>query len=507
MTAAFKRPSQTKIVATVGPACDSAEKLRELIVAGVDVFRVNTAHGTLDEHQRRVETIRAASGALGMPVAILVDLPGPKMRLGELPGGVLECVPGSALKIIRGRPPAAADELTTTYEPLIDEVRPGDRIMLADGTVGLAVERVERDTAFCRVVQGGPIRSRQGLNLPGIRLSAPALGPDDRVRARWAVQAAADYVGLSFVRAAADVQELREFLAAEKAACPSPGLSAQPSGSTAGKPAVAPCAAEGDDVAPPQIIAKIEKPEALDQLDAILAAADGIMVARGDLGVEIDIAELPIVQKRIVAACRRARKPVIVATQMLESMRTERLPTRAEATDVANAILDGADACMLSGETAIGEHPRETVEMMHRIALATEPILRQRSAEAVAPAGDSIADAVTAAAGRLAEQVGAKAIVVASATGQTALSVAKQRFLVPALGVSNSPATLRRMCLYWGVIPLPNAPADEPRQLLEHVCRRGREAGWLTPGDRILLVFSTRMSAGRHNGILVHQVD
>ena len=229
--------------------------------------------------------------------------------------------------------------MTATYETLIDELHPGDRVMLADGAVELRVENKTADAAVCRVVQGGTFRSRQGINLPGVKLSAPALGEKDRDNARWAAAAGVDYLGLSFVRKVEDVQDLKSLLQSAGGTC--------------------------------RVIAKIEKPEALEMLDAIVAAADGIMVARGDLGVEIDIAQVPLVQKRIIALCNRARKPVIIATQMLESMHHSRLPTRAEVTDVANAILDGADACMLSGETAVGEYPREAVEMMHRIALAT----------------------------------------------------------------------------------------------------------------------------------------
>ncbi len=339
-------PSQTKIVATLGPASSDPAKLAELIQAGVDVFRINTAHGTREEHQAAVDKVREASRAANCPIGILVDLAGPKIRLGELPGGSVSCKTGDVLTFIRGESAGQAGQMTATYETLIDELDPGDRVMLADGAVELRVDSKSADAAVCRVVQGGIFRSRQGINLPGVKLSAPALGEKDRDNARWAAAAGADYLGLSFVRKVEDLQDLKSLI---KAA----------GGSS-------------------RVIAKIEKPEALEILDAIIAAADGIMVARGDLGVEIDIARVPLVQKRIIALCNQARKPVIIATQMLESMHHSRLPTRAEVTDVANAILDGADACMLSGETAVGEYPLETVEMMHRIALATEPLLRQR---------------------------------------------------------------------------------------------------------------------------------
>jgi len=472
-----QRPSQTKIVATIGPAVAEESILKGLIAAGVDVFRINTAHGDRREHQARLEQIRRAATELGQPIGVLVDLAGPKIRLGELPGGQLECSSDDRFRFVRGRP-AGPGELDTTYEPLVDELSEGDRLMLADGTVTVLVEAVGDDWAQCRVVQPGVIRSRQGVNLPGVRLSVPTLGEADRQNAFWAAGNGVDFLGLSFVRSAGDVRQLKELLESR-------GYDAQ-------------------------VIAKIEKPEALDQLDQIVEAADGVMVARGDLGVEIDIARVAVVQKEIIAACNRRRKPVIIATQMLDSMQRSRLPTRAEVTDVANAILDGADACMLSGETAIGKYPREAVEMMHRIALATEPLCGQRRPTAPPEFGEAlnpITEATVASAGRLAEQLDAKMVVVATSSGQTALSLSKNRYFVPTLGVSDSAATLRRMCLYWGVIPLSGAPAGDSRRLLEYVVQRGRAGGFLSRGDRIVLVTGTGLSMTAHNMIVVHELD
>ncbi len=473
------RPSNTKIVATIGPASDAPSQLVDLILAGVDVFRINTAHGQLADHQRRVAAVRTAEQASGRPVAILLDLAGPKMRLGELPDGQLECVPNDTLRFVRGQSSTDPKRLVTTYEPLVDELQPGDRVMLADGMVSLLVEGKEPDAAVCRVVQGGLIRSRQGVNLPGVKLSVPALNEKDVEVAHWAASAEVDFLGLSFVRRPEDIDQLRAIL--------------QEHHSTV------------------QIIAKIEKPEAVANLEAIIAASDGVMVARGDLGVETDIARVPLVQKEIIAACHRARKPVITATQMLESMHHSRLPTRAEASDVANAILDGADACMLSGETAIGEYPRETVEMMHRIALATEAVARLRpllpDPDLSAPNVNPITEAVTHAAGEIAEQVGAKMLLVVSASGQTALSISKNRNFVPTLGVSPSQATLRRMCLYWGVIPLANAPTDDTSQLVRYVAQRGLEASLLVPGDRMVVIAGTGLRSTRHNVLFVHELE
>jgi len=474
-----RRPSYTKIVATVGPACGRLEQLVELIQAGVDVFRINTAHGDREEHDARVRLIREASRRADQLVGILVDLAGPKIRLGELPGDRFQCEPGDRVRLVRGQRPAGPGELTTTYPALLDELEVGNRVVLADGTVSLVVEQLEPDAATCRVVQGGVLRSRQGVNLPGVKLSVPALGERDRQTAAWAASADIDFIGLSFVRTAEEVRQLQALIEGQ--------------GSEA------------------QVVAKIEKPEAVENLDQIVQAADAIMVARGDLGVEIDIAEVPVVQKRIITACSRYRKPVIVATQMLDSMQHSRIPTRAEATDVANAILDGADACMLSGETAIGRYPREAVEMMHRIAVATET-LRYRAQREMPPDSvpaelNEITEATTCAAGRLAEYLHARTMVVASASGRTALTASKNRRFVSIIGVSDSETTLRRMCLYWGVIPLPGAPVEDREQLLGYVIEQGRAAGYLGPGDRLILLAGTGLSTTRHNAILVHEIE
>ncbi len=474
-----QRPSQTKIVATIGPASGSPECVGELIQAGVDVFRINTAHGDLHEHQTRLDTIRSLSRELSHPVGVLADLAGPKIRLGELPGGQLECPLDAELTFVRGRRPGDPTEVTTTYDPLVDELSPGDRVMLADGIVSLVVVATGPDYARCRVVQPGLIRSRQGVNLPGVKLSAAALGEVDRRNAVWAAQNGVDFVGLSFVRKPDEVVELKSLLKSH-----------------------------GADA---QVIAKIEKPEALERLEEIVRAADGVMVARGDLGVETDIASLAMAQKRIIGLCSRLHKPVIIATQMLDSMQHSRLPTRAEVTDVANAILDGADACMLSGETAIGQYPVESVKMMHRIALATEPIYRERpplpAPDFEAEGINRITEATSYYAGRLAEQVDAKMVVVASASGATALSLSKYRKFVPTVGISESETTLRRMCLYWGVFPIAVAPTGSPEEILCYVAQRGREAGFVGPGDRIVLIAGTGLRVSRHNMIVVHEAD
>ncbi len=474
------RPSQTKIVATIGPACASLERLIELIRAGVDVFRINTAHGNAAEHRRRLELVREASRAAGLPVAVLVELHGPKIRLGPLPNDKLELVAGSLVRFLRpgATAPPGAPALSSSYDRLVDELNRGDRIVLADGLVSLSVESLEPQWANCRVVQGGLVRSNQGVTLPGVKLAVPALGPADRDRAEWAAAAGAEFVGLSFVRSPEDVDELRRLIKSVGAST--------------------------------HIVAKIEKSEAVENIEQIVRAADAVMVARGDLGVEIDIASVPVVQKQIIATCRRYCKPVIVATQMLESMHHSLLPTRAEATDVANAILDGADACMLSGETAIGDYPLESVQMMHRIALATERIGRwpvHRPAPGRLEGVNEVTPATCYAAGQLAEQLGAKLLLVCTETGTTARVLAQQRWLTPIVAASPRQATLRTLCLCWGVIPLQDAPAGSQEALLEYVVGYGRAAGLIEPGDRLVFIGRLPPSPSRHNMVVVHQVN
>ncbi|MBI2826135.1 MAG: pyruvate kinase [Planctomycetia bacterium] len=470
--------ARTKIIATVGPACREDAQLAGLYEAGVDIFRLNTAHGNQSDHEATIAAIRRTSQRVKMPIGALVDLAGPKIRLGELAGGQVDCRLGATFRFVRGASASRPDELVTTYDRLLDELEEGRSIMLADGTVSMLVEKLSPDAATVRVTQQGSIRSRQGVNLPGARISLPAMSDADRQYAAWAAAQGADFVGLSFVRSPDDVRQLKSLLRSH------------------GSPA--------------RVIAKIEKQEALDELEAIVAAADGLMVARGDLGVEIDVARMPVVQKEIVATCNHWQKPVIIATQMLDSMQRSSHPTRAEVTDVANAILDGCDACMLSGETAIGEFPRAAVEMMNRIALATEPLYRRRplsSAPEVLPEGlREVTQAVVLGAGHMAQKLDARLIVVASHTGATALALAKQRSFIPTVGVSDGDATLRQMTLYWGVTPLAGAPTGDMAALVGYVVEWGRREGTLATGDKIVLVTGTGLAGSGHNAAIVHEV-
>lgn len=468
--------SRTKIVATIGPACRDPAMLRQLLDAGVDVFRLNTAHGSREQFDALAADIRRTAAEAGRIVAILVDLAGPKIRLGQLATDPVQCREGEEFTFRRGDATNVPGELVSTYAPLIDEVRPGDRVILADGTVGLQVVDKQADHVRMRALNGGTFRSRQGINLPGVSLGIAALTPSDLEFADWAAERGADFVSLSFVRRSDEINELRQRLRARQSAA--------------------------------LLIAKIEKREALDRLEEIVSAADGVMVARGDLGVETDVAEIAVVQKRIIAECRRQMRPVIVATQMLESMHQNPRPTRAEATDVANAILDGADACMLSGETAIGQHPLAAVETMHRIMRATEKVLGQWSARLDGPASSvhPITSAVVQGAGQIATGLGARLVVIATRSGATAIVRSKLHDLVPTIGLSDCEATLRQMCLYWGITPLAGAPVHDGPALRDFIEHWGRTNDVLQAGDRVVYVTGSHYFPRAHNVVVVHEV-
>jgi pyruvate kinase len=477
--------ARTKIVATVGPACSTRAQLATLISAGVDIFRLNMAHAEPEAQQKHVDTIRSLSEEFDEPIAILIDLSGPKIRLGNIADDQIFCNLGQEFFLVDGPEPEAPNELTSTYPPLVDELQLADRVMLADGTVSMEVVAKSAGRVRLKVIQSGAIRSHQGINLPGVKLSAPAISEHDRTHAIWAAGAGVDFVGLSFVRSPDDVSELHDILKAH--------------GSTA------------------RVMAKIEKREALDQLEAIVSVADAIMVARGDLGVEIDVAQMPIEQKRIIAMCQRYQRPTVIATQMLESMQESSRPTRAEATDVANAILDGADACMLSGETAIGKFPVEAVQMMNRIALATESSFQHRPPRNLVINSAVVHDitrAAVRAAGRMAYDLGAKLVFVASHSGRTALALSQHRSYVPIVGISSRESTLRQMCLYWGVTPVHGFPALDMQELIRHVDAWSCREGYAKKGDRIVIVGGSHLTAGPdreasgvHDVVLIHEVE
>lgn len=475
---------KTKIVATVGPATETPEKLELLVQAGADLFRLNFAHGTHDWFAQIIGHIRRLSARVGRPIGILGDLSGPKIRLGEIPGGSVLCRHGAKIQFVRTADPHDPHKLTCTYQQLIDDLRVGDRILLADGTVSLRVVECppDRQSVVCDVLQSGVIRSRQGVNLPGVALSTPALTDKDRDDLKFALEQQLDYVSLSFVRSADDIRLLRKLILERK-------------------PAVA-----------PWIVAKIEKTEALADLERIITETDAVMVARGDLGVEADIARVPTLQKQIIRLCNQHRVPVITATQMLDSMQKNELPTRAEVSDVANAVLDGTDAVMLSGETAAGEYPVEAVSMMSRVCQEAERLLEPRpSSDTLSNSrtrATAITEAVTQGAGAAAERLGADLLVVATRGGKTAMALSKQRRATPILALTDRPEVARRMCLYWGVTPVEtDAVAYLPRDLLAFVERLGREQHILSAGSKLVLVGSSDWSKEWHDMMLVYVVS
>jgi pyruvate kinase len=481
---------RTKIVATLGPASRERPLIREMAEAGVDVFRLNFSHGTHDDHGRALEAIRAVADETGRQLAVLQDLCGPKIRLGPIPGDAVECRLGDEFLLVGERTSDDPHQLTCSYPGLAGELAPGGVVLLADGTLAMVV--VDREAAGVRlkVTLAGTLRSHQGINVPGAALSLEALTEKDRRDLDWTARHEVEYVGLSFVRRGADVVALRQEL--------------EQRGSRA------------------RIVAKIEKPQALDDLDAILAESDAVMVARGDLGVEMDVARVPAAQKRIIAACHRARVPVITATQMLNSMEQASRPTRAEASDIFNAVLDGTDAVMLSGETAIGRYPVEAVAAMSRIASEAENYLFGAGLNAgTGPAASAaigetkgragwvlpITEGVVEAASLASRRLGAALLVVATHSGRTALALSKQRGATPTLALTDDPLTARAMALYWGVTPFVYPETADAERALSFALDWARSGSLVARGDRIVLLSGTMPGNPTHNALLVREVE
>lgn len=450
---------RTKIVATVGPASSDEETLKRLIEAGVGVFRVNMSHGEHAGHARSIELIRAAAAALDTPTAILADLCGPKIRTGRFVDGTVELVAGAGVTITTADVPGTASLIPSQYDALPRDVAPGHRVLLNDGAVELRVDAVDGTEVQCTVVTGGMVGDHKGINLPGSEVSAPSLTDKDRADAAFALEAGVDYLALSFVRRGDDVRELRSVVGAA-----------------------------GADTA---IVAKIEKPEALGNSDDIIDAADAIMVARGDLGVELNPEQVPLAQAQLISRARARNKPVIVATQMLESMIDNARPTRAEVSDVAFAVASGADAVMLSGESAVGKHPVEAVRIMDRVARQTESyhwhagleFSSEQGGDGSVPFGDAVADATA----KLVADVRARAIIVISSRGTSALTLSAARPSAPVIAVSSDPATCRRMNLMWGLVPHldQRVGLENPNQVARRVAH---ETGLAGDGEFIVLV-------------------
>ncbi|MFQ6130741.1 MAG: pyruvate kinase [Armatimonadota bacterium] len=451
---------RTKIVCTLGPATDTEEKIAALIEAGMDVARLNFSHGTHESHAELLANVRRAAENLGVHVAVLQDLQGPKMRLGQMQGGAVTLQPGTTVTITTEEVVGTPERLSTSYHGLPDDVAPGDRIFLDDGLCELRVKSAAGREAHCEVVTGGRLANHVGMNLPGVNVSAPAVTDKDLADLEFGIQHQVEYVALSFVRRPQDVLQVKQLLQER-----------------------------GADI---HVVAKLEKPEALEHLDAIVDAADAIMVARGDLGVEAGPEEVPVMQKAIIRKCRDKRVPVITATEMLESMVTQRRPTRAEASDVANAIFDGTDAIMLSGETAAGQYPTQSVAMMRRIAAAAEQAMLAEAGPAQTLEHDlSIADAVTHAACHAATDVGATAVIAATHSGWTARQASKWRPRAQIIAATPFPEVARRVSLYWGVWPLVVPSYDSVEEMIERLDQRILEEGLLTEGDTVVIIAGT----------------
>lgn len=459
---------RTKIVATLGPAADSAAAIAALVEAGMDGARLNFSHGTQAEHAARISRVRMAQAAAGRPLAVIADLQGPKLRIGDLPAP-LHLAAGSEI-VVAPAESARPGDLPVNPAVIGEVLLPGHDVLIDDGRIRLCVASVDGGRARCRVIVGGTVLSHKGVNLPGVELPIPSLTEKDIADLRFALAHDVDFVALSFVRCAADVLALRALVAA--------------AGSSA------------------RIIAKIEKPEAVADLDAILQAADAVMVARGDLGVEIGPAEVPLVQKRIIAQALLAGKPVITATQMLETMIASPEPTRAEASDVANAILDGTSAVMLSGETAVGVYAVEAVAFMARMARAVEPSLAYRPQLVLEGDGQAVGDAMCTAACDLAEALHATALVVPTFSGRTASQIARLRPHLPILAFTHQQHALQQMALEWGVVPLWIPPCDTVDELWGYGLDAARASGLLAPGDRVVLIAGTAVNIPGSNDII-----
>jgi len=476
MSANFRH---AKIVATVGPSCCEEKQLDAMMIAGVDVFRLNFSHGEQAEKAVLIERIRLLSRRHQRAVAILGDLQGPKIRVGKLERGTLKLLTGEQVWITSEELLGKDNLIPTGYANLPQDVRPCDRILLDDGLLELEVTEVDPPRVRCRVIVGGILKDRKGINLPGVAVSAPAMTEKDWDDLEFCIEQQLDYVALSFVRSPADVEALKKHLLARNA-----GL---------------------------QVISKIEKPEAVEQFDAILAVSDGIMVARGDLGVEIHPEKVPLIQKQIIRKCNRVGKPVITATQMLESMVHNPRPTRAETSDVANAILDGTDAVMLSAETASGLYPIEAMALMERVALDVEsdPALREKVFFPLSEVDGwrSLPEAISQAACRVAENLGATAILAFTQTGKTAALVAKYRPQVPVYAVTPALQVRRRLALYHGVRSLQVAIEGDTEAQIEAVGEAVLKAGLLQRGDVVVITMGSPVSApGTTNLLKVHSL-
>lgn len=468
---------RAKIIATIGPATNSLANMRALLLNGMDVARFNFSHGGPLMHAEHIQNLRDVSRELGRPVAILQDLQGPKIRTGPLAGGTAELIPGQQF-ILTTRPvPGDSKEVSTTYHALPRDCRKGDTILLDDGNFSLQVEDTSETDVKCVVIYGGILKPNKGINLPGVKVSAPALSEKDRHDVEWAIHNHLDYVALSFVRQVEDVLELRQII--------------QGSMSTM------------------KVISKLEKPEAMENLDAIIEASDGVMVARGDLGVEMSTEDVPLMQKQIIRRANAMGKIVITATQMLESMTQNPRPTRAEASDVANAVLDGTDAVMLSGETASGAYPIEAVRTMSRIVHKTEGATEDGLAgpHTFNYAEDDFPSAICQAAAEAAGHLNAKVIACFTEMGGTARKLAKFRPPVPVVAFTPNDWVVNQLQLSWGTRGVLAPPATSTDDQIIRADAELQKMGLVSPGDKIIIVLGAPTSVcGSTNLMKLHRI-
>ena len=465
---------RAKIVCTMGPAVESPEKVRELIAAGMNMARLNLSHGGYEEHQSRLNEVRAAAKEAGKPVAILVDLQGPKIRLARFKAGPHDLSRGDIFTITTDEVEGTKDRVGTTYKGLPGDCKPGDRILIDDGKVTVEVVEVKGNDVVTKVIEPGAVSNNKGINLPGVAVSVPALSEKDKEDLRWGLNAGADFIALSFVRSAEDIVDVHQIMDEVGIRVP--------------------------------VIAKIEKPQAVANLQGIVDAFDGIMVARGDLGVELPIEEVPLVQKHCIELAREAAKPVIVATQMLDSMITNSRPTRAEATDCANAVLDGADALMLSGETSVGDFAIQAVQVMARIIVKTEEDMMDRI-RPMRTQPKTKGGAITKAAAEVGKIVDAKFLIAFTKSGDSARRMSRLRSPIPILALTPDPATYNQLALSWGVESMIMPMVSHTDEMVKQVDTLLVESGRGVVGENVMIVAGSPPGIpGSTNAMRVHRV-
>ncbi|MGF7186835.1 pyruvate kinase [Desulfitispora alkaliphila] len=466
---------KTKIVCTIGPASEDVSTLKELIKNGMNVARLNFSHGSHEEHAQRIESIRKAASDVGVDVAIMLDTKGPEIRLGEIPEGKVILEAGDKITLTVAPCQGTAQRVQVSYEGLIDDVKIGDNILIDDGLVGLEVECIEGEDVHCVVVNGGEISGRKGVNVPGVDINLPALTEKDISDLHFGIDQGVDFIAASFIRKPSDVLEIKEILEER-----------------------------GADI---HVISKVENQAGVDNIDGIINVSDGLMVARGDLGVEIPAEEVPLAQKMMIEKCNREAKPVITATQMLDSMMRNPRPTRAEASDVANAIFDGTDAIMLSGETAAGKYPLEAVKTMTKIAIRAEGALKDRRQKEHQQLEKSVTDAIGFATKRIAQDLGAAAVITSTKSGSTAKVVSKCRPESSIIAATPSKEVARKLQLVWGVQSILVTETDSTDEMFRESVVESLSAGLIETGDLVVITAGVPAGvSGNTNLIKVHIV-